>query len=229
MKRILGTADDYRRLYGGGVLSNRTAALTDGRSSRAHSASRGDALLVPWLSRVCRARYSADCRRAPHLRILDCGCGTATTFATFLAYGRTFGFDFNADAVRRARAAGGRWHARTSSAFRSARTPSIWRPLSTCPSVSDDRAALGEMARVAQAGGSVILNVTALDQLRGDHSDVWGELRRYHRDRAAACSAPPSRTDPYQLSLGIAGALMLAVRRRRRCGAATARRRAMRI
>jgi hypothetical protein len=30
-----------------------------------------------------------------------------------------------------------------------------------------------------------VLNVTALDILRGDHSDVWGELRRYNIGRAS--------------------------------------------
>jgi hypothetical protein len=31
----------------------------------------------------------------------------------------------------------------------------------------------------------VVLNVTAMDILRGDHSDVWGELRRYTPETAA--------------------------------------------
>jgi hypothetical protein len=41
------------------------------------------------------------------------------------------------------------------------------------------------MARVLSPGGYVVLNVTALDMLHGDHSHVWGERRRYTPDRAA--------------------------------------------
>jgi len=51
-------------------------------------------------------------------------------------------------------------------------------------SVPDDRKALGEMARVLRPGGHVVLNVTAMDILKGDHSDVWAELRRYTPERA---------------------------------------------
>jgi ubiquinone/menaquinone biosynthesis C-methylase UbiE len=122
------------------------------------------------------------------LRILDCGCGTGYNLRHLLQpYGRTFGFDFHADAIRRARG-GGRPLVRAdiqripfrSDAF------DLATSFDVVQSVPDDRAALREMARVLKPGGAVVLNVTALDLLRGDHSDVWGELRRYTRERAAA-------------------------------------------
>jgi ubiquinone/menaquinone biosynthesis C-methylase UbiE len=49
-------------------------------------------------------------------------------------------------------------------------------------SVPDDRKAIREMARVLKPGGHVVLNVTALELLRGDHAHVWNEIRRYTRD-----------------------------------------------
>jgi SAM-dependent methyltransferase len=48
-------------------------------------------------------------------------------------------------------------------------------------SVTDDHAAVREMARVLRPGGYLVMNVTALEFLRGEHSDVWGEQRRYTR------------------------------------------------
>ena len=42
-----------------------------------------------------------------NLRILDCGCGTGYNLQNLLQpYGRTFGFDFNPDAIRRSRTSG---------------------------------------------------------------------------------------------------------------------------
>ena len=124
-------------------------------------------------------RRIADGRR--DLRILDCGCGTGYNLRTMLApYGRTFGFDLHVDAIRRARV-GGRPLVRAnmeripfaSDAFDLATSFDVMQ------SVHDDRRAMREIARVLKPGGHVVLNVTALDFMRGDHSDVWGELRRY--------------------------------------------------
>jgi SAM-dependent methyltransferase len=121
------------------------------------------------------------------LRILDCGCGTGHNMTTLLVpHGRTFGFDLVADGIERARATG-RPLVRADAQripFASG-TFDLATSFDVMQSVPDDRAMLAEMARVLKPGGHVVLNVTALDFMRGDHSDVWGELRRYTPERVA--------------------------------------------
>jgi SAM-dependent methyltransferase len=47
----------------------------------------------------------------------------------------------------------------------------------------DEGAAIGEMYRLARPGGFVLINVAAMDVLRGDHSVLSHEVRRYDRAR----------------------------------------------
>ena len=121
------------------------------------------------------------------LRMIDCGCGTGYNLTTLLQpYGRAFAFDLTTDALRRARASG-RPLVRADMEhipFRSG-TFDLATSFDVVQSVPDDRKALREIARVLKPGGYVVLNVTALALLRGDHSDVWGELRRYTPQSAA--------------------------------------------
>jgi len=42
-----------------------------------------------------------------------------------------------------------------------------------------EHAAIREMFRVLRPGGSVVINVAALNMLKGDHSTLGGEVRRY--------------------------------------------------
>ena len=133
------------------------------------------------------------------LRLLDCGCGTGYNLRRLLRpHGTAFGFDLSNDSMRRGREAGlsiarGNMH---HIPFRSG-TFDIATSFDVMQSVPDDRAALREMARVLKPGGYAVLNVTALELLRGDHSDVWGELRRYTppkaRDLLAAAGLQPVR------------------------------------
>ena len=119
------------------------------------------------------------------LRLLDCGCGTGYNMKTLLLpYGRAFGFDLVPDGVRRASSVG-RPLVRADIQKIPFKSDSfdIATSFDVVQSVPDDRAALREMARVLKPGGSVVLNMTAMDIMRGDHSDVWGELRRYTPER----------------------------------------------
>jgi SAM-dependent methyltransferase len=134
------------------------------------------AVVVPILREIAAGRRD--------LRMLDCGCGTGYNITTlFQQYGRPFAFDREPDALQRARATG-RPLVRADMEqipFRSA-TFDLATSFDVVHSVSDDHAAVREMARVLKPGGYLVMNVTALELLRGDHSDVWGEQRRYTRE-----------------------------------------------
>lgn len=121
------------------------------------------------------------------LRLIDCGCGTGYNLTTLLQpYGRAFAFDLTPDAIQRARASG-RPLVRADMEHIPFRAGSfdLATSFDVVQSVQDDRKALLEMSRVLKPGGHVVLNVTAMELLRGDHGDVWGELRRYTSESAA--------------------------------------------
>jgi SAM-dependent methyltransferase len=50
-----------------------------------------------------------------------------------------------------------------------------------CLQADAERAAIDEMFRALRPGGSAVINVAALDILKGDHSTLSGEVRRYSR------------------------------------------------
>ena len=115
------------------------------------------------------------------LRMIDCGCGTGYNLKTLLQpYGRAFAFDMTPDALQRARASGGSL-VRADMEHIPFRSDSfdLVTSFNVVHSVADDHKALREMSRVLKPGGYVVMNVTALNLLRGEHSDVWGEQRRY--------------------------------------------------
>ena len=117
------------------------------------------------------------------LRMIDCGCGTGYNLKTLLQpYGLAFAFDLTPDALQRARAAG-RPLVRADMEHIPFHSGSfdLVTSFDVVHSVTDDRKALREMARVLKPGGYLVMNVVALELLRGDHSAVWREERRYTR------------------------------------------------
>ena len=115
-----------------------------------------------------------------NLRILECGCGTGYNMSMLIPYGQVFAFDLNEDGAKRSRARG-RPVARGDVQripFASG-TFDLATSFDVLQSVPDDRQGLGEMARVLRPGGHAILNVAAMEWLRGDHSVVWNEYHRY--------------------------------------------------
>ena len=119
------------------------------------------------------------------LRILDCGCGTGYNLRLLEPYGRTFGVDLSSRGLAHAK---------------EARRPLVQGDVTRLPyaaglfdlatsfdvlqCVEHDREVVGEMARVLRPGGYVVVTMAALEALRGDHSEVWQEYRRYTKAMA---------------------------------------------
>jgi ubiquinone/menaquinone biosynthesis C-methylase UbiE len=124
--------------------------------------------------------------RGGSLRILDAGCGTGAAATSFLAeYGRVWGMDINAEALRFCRRRGaGRW-ARASVLHLPC--PDGYFHLVTCfdvlygRAVSSEIEALREFRRVLAAGGRVLLRLPAYEWMRRSHDEVVHTRRRYTR------------------------------------------------
>ena len=119
------------------------------------------------------------------LDILDCGCGTGRNLAMLRRYGRVYGIDLNAFGLQYARQQGARTVARASAGelpFPTGRFDLV-ASFDVLYSLPDEveRAAIAEMFRVLRPGGTLIVNVAALEALRGNHSVLSAELRRYSR------------------------------------------------
>jgi ubiquinone/menaquinone biosynthesis C-methylase UbiE len=118
------------------------------------------------------------------LRLLDCGCGTGTNLARLLdEYGRACGFDLTWRGLEFAHAQGRRRLAQASIThipFRSATFDVVtsFDVLQTL-TLEQAHAGLAEMWRVLKPGGAMVLNVAALEALRGNHSVLAEERHRY--------------------------------------------------
>jgi ubiquinone/menaquinone biosynthesis C-methylase UbiE len=119
--------------------------------------------------------------------ILDCGCGTGANLTMLADYGRPFGIDLTWLGLQYARQNGQPRLAHASvthlpfvdASFDLATSFDVLY----CLEEPQERAAVGEMFRVLKPGGAAIVNVAALDILRGGQSVVGGEVRRYTTNR----------------------------------------------
>ena len=129
------------------------------------------------------------------LRLLDCGCGTGTNLRLLLErYGQASGFDLTWTGLQFARRAGLARVAQGSAAavpFRSAAFDVVTSfDVLYCLPDPIEREAVREMWRVLRPGGAAIINVAAMEILRGNHSVLSSELRRYNRASLRALLEP---------------------------------------
>jgi SAM-dependent methyltransferase len=144
-----------------------------GRAEAAHFWFRGfRAFVMPVIEDIAAGREG--------LRLIDCGCGTGNNLSHLHRYARGFGFDITYDGARRAHRSGfGTVQANIERIPYASGTFDLATSFDVLQSVTDDHAALREMARVLKPGGHAVLNVSALELLRADHAEVWKEMRRY--------------------------------------------------
>jgi SAM-dependent methyltransferase len=123
-------------------------------------------------------------RHGPPPLLLDAGCGTGNVLEHLARRGRAVGVDLSEDAVRLSRERGVRVVRGSvlGLPFRDAAFDAVtsfdvlyhnW--------VTDDRAALAELARVLKPGGLLLLRVPALEWLRRAHDEAVMTRHRYTR------------------------------------------------
>lgn len=148
------------------------------RAERDHFWFRGFRRFVrPLLDRAAAGRND--------LLILDAGCGTGHNLGLLARYGRAIGIDITLSGLARAHRADRRAVAQAS--VTDLPFPAATFDLLTSFDViyalhdREEGLAIAEMARVLRPGGALVLNVAALPVLRGNHSVLGGEVRRYTR------------------------------------------------
>ena len=135
--------------------------------------------VTPLLQRACSGRTDP--------LILDCGCGTGHNLTLLRQFGRAVGIDLTFSGLRYAASRGDRSVAQASATTLPFpdRTFDVVTSFDVVYALPDaaEAAAMSEMFRVLKPGGSLVLNVAALEMLRGNHSVLGGEVRRYSKAR----------------------------------------------
>ncbi len=137
--------------------------------------------------RFVRPLLSAATAGVKHPRLLDCGCGTGANLNLLSEFGAPFGFDLTARGLQFAREAGKKDLCQasvTAIPFSSASFDVLTSfDVLYCLPDPEEARAVQEMHRVLRPGGALIVNVAAMEMLRGDHSVLGGEVRRYSAAR----------------------------------------------
>ena len=116
-------------------------------------------------------------------RALDCGCGTGANLHLLTPYGAAYGFDLSGVGLQIGHDRGrtGLVRASVGAAPFGDRLFDLVTSFDVLYALDErtERAAMAEMFRVAKPGGYVLINVAAMEVLRGDHSVLSREKRRY--------------------------------------------------
>jgi len=144
-----------------------------GRAEATHFWFRGfRKFIAPVIADVARGR--------PGLRLVDCGCGTGHNLRLLRPHGKVVGFDLSEAGPARARTAGfGVLRGDVTRIPLASAAFDVATSFDVLQCVEGDVAAVREMARIVRPGGVVVVTLAALESLRGDHAEVWQEVRRY--------------------------------------------------